>query len=45
LKKTINYLKENNLIYKIPVVIITGDDTQETIEKAYKKEEGRKCWL
>jgi len=33
--EVLNYLKENNLIYKIPVVIITGDDTQETIEKAF----------
>lgn len=31
----LNYLKENNLIEKIPVVIITGDDTEETIQKAF----------
>lgn len=29
----LNYLKENN--YRIPVVVITGDDTKETIEKAF----------
>lgn len=29
----LNYLKDNN--YKIPVVVITGDDTKETIEKAF----------
>ncbi len=29
------YLKEHNLIEKIPVIIITGDDTPETIEKAF----------
>jgi len=33
--EVLNYLKEQNLIYKIPVVIITGDDTPETIKKAF----------
>ena len=31
----LNYLKEHDLIEKIPVVIITGDDTEETIKKAF----------
>ena len=30
----LNYLKENN--YKIPVAVITGDDTKETIDKAFR---------
>ena len=29
------YLKEENLLEKLPVVIITGDDTEETIKKAF----------
>ena len=29
------YLKEENILEKIPVVIITGDDTEETIKKAF----------
>jgi len=33
--EVLNYLKENNLIHKIPVVVITGDDTEETIKKAF----------
>lgn len=33
--EVLNYLKEQDLIYKIPVVIITGDDTPETIKKAF----------
>lgn len=33
--EVLNYLKDNDLIYKIPVVIITGDDTSETIQKAF----------
>ena len=33
--EVLNYLKENDLIYKIPVVIITGDDTPDTIKKAF----------
>lgn len=31
----LNYLKEQNLMDKIPVVIITGDDSEETIKKAF----------
>ena len=31
----ISYLKEHNLIHKFPIVIITGDDTEETIQKAF----------
>lgn len=33
--EVLNYLKSHNLIEKIPVVIITGDDTEETIKKAF----------
>lgn len=33
--EVLDYLKSNNLIDKIPVVIITGDDTNETINKAF----------
>lgn len=33
--EVLNYLKNNNLINKFPVVIITGDDTEETIKKAF----------
>ena len=33
--EVLNYLKEKNLIEKIPVIIITGDDTANTIEKAF----------
>jgi len=33
--EVLDYLKENDLIEKIPVVIITGDDTEETIKKAF----------
>ncbi len=33
--EVLNYLKDNNLIDKLPVVIITGDDTEETIQKAF----------
>ncbi len=33
--EVLKYLKENNLIEKIPVVIITGDDTEETIKKVF----------
>lgn len=33
--EVLDYLKENDLIDKIPVVIITGDDTNETIKKAF----------
>ena len=31
----LNFLKVENLLDKIPVVIITGDDTEETIKKAF----------
>ena len=31
----LNFLKKENLIDKIPIVIITGDDTEETIKKAF----------
>ena len=31
----LNFLKEENLIDKIPIVIITGDDTEETIKRAF----------
>ena len=30
----LNYFKDNNLFKRYPVVIISGDDTKETIEKA-----------
>ncbi len=33
--EVLNYLKENDLIDRIPVVVITGDDTEETIKKAF----------
>ena len=31
----LEFLREENLLEKIPVVIITGDDTEETIKKAF----------
>lgn len=31
----LNYFKNNNLFKKIPVSIISGDDTKETIDKAF----------
>ena len=31
----LEYLKSNNLLEKIPIIIITGDDTEETIKKAF----------
>ena len=31
----LNYFKNNNLFKKYPIVIISGDDTIETIEKAF----------
>jgi len=31
----LNYFKNNNLFKKYPVSIISGDDTKETIEKAF----------
>ncbi len=33
--EVLSYLEANNLIEKIPVIIITGDDNKETIEKAF----------
>ena len=31
----LDYLKDNNLLKEIPVSIISGDDTKETINKAF----------
>lgn len=31
----LNYFKNNNLFKKYPIVIISGDDTKETIQKAF----------
>lgn len=31
----LNYFKNNNLFKRYPVVIISGDDTKETIERAF----------
>ena len=31
----LNYFKNNNLFKKYPIVIISGDDTKETIKKAF----------
>ena len=31
----LNYFKNNNLFKKYPIVIISGDDTSETINKAF----------
>lgn len=33
--EVLNYLKEHGLIDSIPVIVITGDDTEETIKKAF----------
>ncbi len=33
--EVLDYMKEKELFDKIPVVIITGDDTEETIKKAF----------
>lgn len=33
--EVLEYLKEHDLIEKIPVVIVTGDDTEETIKRAF----------
>ena len=33
--EVLNYLNNNKLLLKIPVVIITGDDSKETIQKAF----------
>lgn len=32
----LEYFKENNLFNKIPVAIITGDDSKEAVDKAFK---------
>lgn len=32
----LNYFKNNNLFKRIPISIISGDDSKETIEKAFK---------
>ena len=32
---TLDYFKNNHLFRKIPVAIISGDDTKETIQKAF----------
>ena len=31
----LNYFKNNNLFKKYPIVIISGDDTSDTINKAF----------
>ena len=33
--EVLEYMKDNNLFSNIPVIIITGDDTEETIKKAF----------
>lgn len=33
--EVLDYLKDNQLIEKIPVIIITGDDTEKTINQAF----------
>lgn len=33
--EVLNYFKENNLFAKIPVSIITGDDSRDTIDRAF----------
>ena len=33
--EVLEYLKNNNLFMKIPVSIITGDDTRETVQRAF----------
>lgn len=34
----LNYFKNNNLFKRVPVSIISGDDTKETIDKAFTYE-------
>ena len=34
----LNYFKNNNLFKRIPVSIISGDDSKETIDKAFTYE-------
>ena len=33
--QVLDYMKEHELFEKVPVIIITGDDTEETIKKAF----------
>ena len=33
--EVLDYLKDNHLLETIPVVVITGDDTEDTIKKAF----------
>lgn len=33
--EVLDYMKENSLLEKIPVIIITGDDSNETVKKAF----------
>ena len=33
--EVLEYMNNNNLFNKVPVIIITGDDTEETIKKAF----------
>lgn len=34
--KVLDYLEENDLFMTIPVIVITGDDSEDTIKKAFK---------
>ena len=34
--KVLEYFKSNNLFEKIPISIISGDDTKDTIDKAFE---------
>ena len=34
--QVLEYFKTNNLFNKIPISIISGDDTKDTIDKAFK---------
>ena len=33
--EVLDYMKENNLLQKMPVSIISGDDKKETIDRAF----------
>lgn len=33
--EVLEYFKNNNLFTKIPVAIVTGDDSKETVNKAF----------
>lgn len=33
--EVLDYLKEHDLIEKLPVIVVTGDDTEDTIKKAF----------